>query len=458
MRTMNIFKGLALAMLMPAMLLTTACSNEDDAINEKASQEVYKMPITVNVTRQGDAATRATYDKTNKTLSFSTGDQLFVEGTTSSYQYAGTLEWQSGGTFSGNLSVNGEYPGTVEQMLTNATSVKATLLPSGWEDYRFLSIDGTGYEAYLLTPYYEYAIAGDLAAAVEQFSLEQASSYSNGFTLAPQNAIVNCSVKVPVTAEYMEFKPFVESDQWYGSEVPIYYDYFSDNDEHHHINFAIAVKSRSGRWKLREYLGKFSEIDLGEKTFVAGHIYNYTNDPTGHALYDAAVGEIVCSDGKAYSAAYKNVLPDGVTALAKVVYVGSSTGASSPYTHGLALALEDVSSYPLTWKKSGDYDEGKTPEEWCSAWNTSKPVANASWMLPSRGQWETMKAIDDSPTYEVDLRDIFEAVGGTNLKSDGYWSSTYEGSAFYWEYSFYGGRWWTSEVSNDHYVRACLAF
>ena len=33
MKTKNIFKAVALAMLMPAMLLTTACSNEDDAIN-----------------------------------------------------------------------------------------------------------------------------------------------------------------------------------------------------------------------------------------------------------------------------------------------------------------------------------------------------------------------------------------------------------------------------------------
>ncbi len=33
MKTKNIFKTLALAMLMPTMLLTTACSSEDDVVN-----------------------------------------------------------------------------------------------------------------------------------------------------------------------------------------------------------------------------------------------------------------------------------------------------------------------------------------------------------------------------------------------------------------------------------------
>ena len=63
MKTKNIFKALALAMLMPAMLLTTACSSEDDLVNNTANTENtinkgYALPVTVNVTRQGDAATR----------------------------------------------------------------------------------------------------------------------------------------------------------------------------------------------------------------------------------------------------------------------------------------------------------------------------------------------------------------------------------------------------------------
>ena len=66
MKTKNIFKTLAAVMLMPAMLLTTACSNEDDPLNntaENTAKKGYILPVTVSVTRQGDGATtRATFN------------------------------------------------------------------------------------------------------------------------------------------------------------------------------------------------------------------------------------------------------------------------------------------------------------------------------------------------------------------------------------------------------------
>ena len=79
----NIFYRLALAMLMPTMLLTTACSNEDDTVinNGKTAAIGYTLPVTINVTRQsGDATTRATYNESTRMLSFSAGDKLFVKG------------------------------------------------------------------------------------------------------------------------------------------------------------------------------------------------------------------------------------------------------------------------------------------------------------------------------------------------------------------------------------------
>ena len=100
MKTKNIFQALALAMLMPAMLLTTACSNDDDAVNntENTANKGYALPVTVNVTRQGDeATTRATYDDETRKLSFSAGDKLFVDGKHATAGiFAGTLTWQSG--------------------------------------------------------------------------------------------------------------------------------------------------------------------------------------------------------------------------------------------------------------------------------------------------------------------------------------------------------------------------
>ena len=48
MKTKYIFNLLAFAMLMPAMLLTTACSNEDDVVNntENIANKGYALPST----------------------------------------------------------------------------------------------------------------------------------------------------------------------------------------------------------------------------------------------------------------------------------------------------------------------------------------------------------------------------------------------------------------------------
>ena len=79
MKTKNIFKTLAFAMLMSAMLLNISCSNiNDDEITDKNG---YTLPVTVTVTRQGDeSTTKATYNTSTYKLEFSTGDQLFVQG------------------------------------------------------------------------------------------------------------------------------------------------------------------------------------------------------------------------------------------------------------------------------------------------------------------------------------------------------------------------------------------
>ena len=108
------------------MLLTTACSSEDDALNNTANTENtinkgYALPVTVNVTREGDAGTRATYNESTRKLEFSTGDKLFVEGVhieAEANRFAGTLTWQSGGTFSGTIYTQNPYPGTADELLS----------------------------------------------------------------------------------------------------------------------------------------------------------------------------------------------------------------------------------------------------------------------------------------------------------------------------------------------------
>ena len=190
------------------MLLTTACSSEDDLVNNTANTENtinkgYALPVTVNVTRGGDATTRATYNESTKKLEFSDGDKLFVYGSaTAAGSFAGTLTWQSGGTFSGTIYTQNPYPGTADALFTAANSISATLLPNGYDEgsNSFLSIDNKNtteaYDDRLTVDFSDAFVASETAKAtgVEQLSLEQASTYSSSFTLSPGNAILNFTI------------------------------------------------------------------------------------------------------------------------------------------------------------------------------------------------------------------------------------------------------------------------
>jgi len=158
---------------------------------------------------------------------------------------------------------------------------------------------------------------------------------------------------------------------------------------------------------------------------------------TGHALAESAVGELVGSDGLAYAAADKDNLPDGVTAVAMIAYVGSETGVDG-YTHGLALALSDDYGY----------------QTWTDITSHSPAVTGGIWLLASEAQWNKMINAMGSDG----LRDGFSSVGGTNLENYYYWSST-AGELGHRRYAFDAKAWYDSNPNlGKAYGRACLAF
>ena len=155
----------------------------------------------------------------------------------------------------------------------------------------------------------------------------------------------------------------------------------------------------------------------------------------GHALSLAAVGEIICTDGKAYAAADKDNLPKDVTAVAMVCYKNGS--------HGLALALADESS-KMNWSTAISTCEGKTPT-----------VTGCTWKLASKDEWNTM--ITAAGDYTA-LRDGFTSVGGTNMVSNWYWSSKESNAQAASEINFGTGSWANAAKTSSIYVRAALAF
>ena len=182
---------------------------------------------------------------------------------------------------------------------------------------------------------------------------------------------------------------------------------------------------------------------------VAGKYYQTT-------VKMATIGDVILSDGKfaARSSTGTNV--------AMIAYLGSSTGVAG-YTHGLALALSDVSANQLSWDNTYANNAGKTAAEWCSDWNTTKTITGGTWMLPSKDQWNKMinacKNVLGTKNDYRDLRDGFNGItGASNLQSVYYWSSTKSNSYEAWYCNFLNGNW--EKDYTDYYcrVRACLAF
>jgi len=211
MNTKNIFKVVVMAMLMPAVLLTTSCGKGDDAVTnsekpantEAAINKGYALPVTVNVTRQDDG-TRATFDGSK--LNFSAGDKLFVYGSaTAAGSFAGTLDYDTEkGNFSGTIYTQEEWTGTADALFAAASAVDnltATLLPYNYGSTGFLSIYNNSttdiaYDDRLTVSASKAFVASETAKAtgVEQLSWEQASTYSSGFALSPGNAILNFTI------------------------------------------------------------------------------------------------------------------------------------------------------------------------------------------------------------------------------------------------------------------------
>ena len=188
------------------MLLTTACSSDDDLVNNTANTENtinkgYALPVTVNVTRQGDATTRATYTDNGDgtgSLGFSAGDKLFVQGVDEcGAPFAGTLAYDAeSGKFTGNIATAVVWD-SIDELLHNPVNVTATLLPAGYEDHGYLVINTNDpdeqYDDFIEETN-EYTLATSKADGVAQFSYECTDTYDNGFALAPQNAILNFTI------------------------------------------------------------------------------------------------------------------------------------------------------------------------------------------------------------------------------------------------------------------------
>lgn len=102
------------------------------------------------------------------------------------------------------------------------------------------------------------------------------------------------------------------------------------------------------------------------------------------------IGKVICTDGSIYTT-LSDAESASKTPVAMIAYVSGDKGLA------ISLhAIEAVGGFygrytiPLTFDDSGDDNNGKTAIQWADEWNTTTPVTNATWRLPSSTDWENM--------------------------------------------------------------------
>ena len=171
-------------------------------------------------------------------------------------------------------------------------------------------------------------------------------------------------------------------------------------------------------------------------------------------INNPAVGQVIGSNGKNYDA--NATLPDGVTAVAMIAYVGTA----SDCTHGLAIALADESG-------TKNYGDAGTA---CSG---KAAVTGGTWRLPSEKDWQYMFiGCGSSELYSAPTNEMSKNYSGLASKLTAAQGAALQTSVEYWSSSEYdpSSRWLVFfdgssakfgigiEFTVKCLVRACLAF
>lgn len=487
----TIFKTLAMAMLMPAMLLTTACSSDDAIIDDnniEPAKKGYTLPVTINVTRQDGDATRATYTDNGDgtgSLGFSAGDKLLVwnyNGGTAG-EYAGVLDWVSGGTFSGTIYTQNEYTGTVDALLAAGDKATAKLIPAGYDAYGYITIIAANYQTCDEMDITKAFVASTTektakVLAVEQFSHETAG-YSGGFALTPNNAILNFTITglTPST----EVTAALTDDSFSTSKV------ISGNvttDAEGKATFAMGISGATETKDLTLTVGGNAIALPSDKVLVAGKIYNITRSATATTLSELktaidagkncssyigwevnSAGAIAASGISGTKIGYVALVSTsdvdaGVSGSRILVLANADAGTSilwGSYGASRNLTADDLNGYSNTNTLQG-YGSEAHPAAY-AAWNYSAAIPSggatpAHWFMPTKKQWENMRDVHGGSN--LNNRNAMNSAFGI---SGNYWSSTEYNNVRAYRFSTNGGlQYYVKNGTSATNVRAVFAY
>ena len=443
-------------------LMTAACSNDDNDLTTQQPQKAKGITITAQLApKTSGATTRAVSEGTNKIVAeWAVNEHIAILYTVGSTKYAAdaTITAVDG---SGAATITFEVEsGTADD--TPCTLVYPAKLTDGTTTVYKDDLSGVKDAATLLA-----AQNGTLNANLDvRVGAGTIQTTTPGLTVTTQPAAQFAIFKFTLQDLSAAAKSATEFKVSDGSGNVI--TTVTPGSASGELYVALPVMATGTYWfnatiDSKPYIAKATTA----APTVAGKYYQTT-------VKMATIGDVILSDGKFAKARTAG-------AVAMIAYLGNASDCAN----GLAIALEDVSSKPLSWNNSGDYNGGKTAAQWCSAWNTSKAVTGGTWHFPSAKDWQYMfigcgsgESYSDpymhmTKSY-IGLKDKLSAAGGTPLKTEEshchYWSSTeWLSDAVAWYLTFVDGshaRFFFDMEKLDYdnvllyyyYVRACLAF
>jgi hypothetical protein len=457
---------------MAALALTfAACSNDDNNFAQQPAEQAANNMITITAKlapKSGGAQTRAVNDDgTNIVVDWAVNEQLEIIST-NGHTATATINDVTGGVATISFSIDAAAVGQNCTIVYPASAATTT----GVKDAATLlaAQDGT--------------LNANLDVRVGAGTIEDATATLN-VTTQPE-------------AQFAIFK-FTLSGQSIDATHPLVIKK-GENDVVTTVTPASSATSvyvamppaASSTYRFIVTTDDNKYIKSGTAAITAGKYYQTTLDLTARyplALSSATVddlGSVIDTEGNIHLKTTATTA-SGKTVVAMIAYVGSDNGESSPYNHGLALALSDAGSGSyLKWKTSSDdaghdkqtdsnnftsesglqYNDATHNSDTYPAFQAAKannstaaPTGCSAWFLASGYQWNKM--ITEAGGYAA-LRDGFSGITGasaSNLRSGMYWSSTEKTSSYAWYLRFSNGTWSSGgKHTTTCYVRACLAF
>ncbi|MBQ6379471.1 MAG: hypothetical protein IJJ56_11860 [Prevotella sp.] len=501
----TIHKIMGLLPMMAAALALTACSSEDNTIENpqtgNPTEQGEVKTIAYSVTVNGDeATTRATVDDDNKTLRFAAGDKLYI-ACDSRDDIKGALTLKSGdegktsgAIFEGSLTYTGDAP-------ADDLTLKATLVGSNNAGIAISEGKVTGIN------YPTTAFCSDVNDAVEKYSLLTGTSTyaARSFSLTQGTAFLNFSLTMnDGTATATDITATVKNGATTLSTAMVT---TTTEDEKVVAKFVLPVAATtvlSGA-TLSISGSNFpavKNIDGASSITLAAKVYNVKRDII-------AIGDYLNKDGSITATKQASGANESYAVIA---YVGS---VNKYFSRFLALALTDAYDGTRTWSDaltavgtyaaahpvtigSTTYNTSTTGDTYydqvASNQSTSSATATAiqtGWRLPSVTDWRyvfdglgrikgglnlsdgTNAVTPTSPSGVSDgmvycdgdngstlCAAINTACGNNALQPFHYWSSSEytDYSDHAWYYFLFKGKFLWYPKTNFYSVRAVFAY